>query len=150
MSLAMCAVARRLRCLNITLPVCTRRVRLFHFVLAFTAAVAVACPESLVAQAFNADTRSTENEWCVARGGGGDPPSCLYENLVTCAVAAIKIGGSCVAKSSLAVVVPEEKPVARAVSHPAPARARKDTMSAAQREKLFREFIEWKQQQANQ
>ncbi len=150
MSLAMCAIARRLPCLNTTLPVRTRRACVFRLVLAFAAAVAVAWPEALAAQAFEADTRSTESEWCVARARGGDPPSCIYENLVTCTVAAISSGGSCVAKSSLPVVVPEEKPVARAVSHPAPARARKDTMSAAKREKLFREFILWKQQQANQ
>ncbi len=131
--------------------------------LVFGAAAMVASIHSGAAQSAPSETRSADNGWCVDEGGKGGSISCAYDNFLSCMVAALRAGGSCVERSKLTTVDTDgAAPAKPARSSPAPRRnalapaarrspaPRKTTLSAADREKLFREFIRWDQQRSAQ
>lgn len=134
--------------------------RAMYVFLAFGTAVVLAGFDARAGEALDVDTNRAERAWCVERAGSGDPPSCMYDNVVACAVAAITRGGFCRERASLAVIATAEKAVvARPIRHRAHALVRRSmrstsrhraaaswrrgTMSITERENLFREFVEW-------
>jgi hypothetical protein len=131
--------------------------------LVFGAAAIVISIHCGAAQAAPADTRPADGGWCVDEGGNGGSISCAYDNFLSCVVAALRAGGSCVERSKLTTAGTDGGPPARpSRAGPAPRRnaqtpaahhtaaPRKTTLSAADREKLFREFIRWDQQRSAQ
>ena len=106
--------------------------------------------------AFDADATTAENAWCIETSESGGPPNCAFHNFLSCAVAAIGVGGSCKAGS----FVPAD-PV-NASNHRAPDSPRRSAksniphqadvspLSAVDREKLFREFVDWNRRRSNQ
>ena len=131
----LCTAGIRLLCLN------APRARVIHLLLTF-GVIAVACLDARATKALDADAVTAENGWCIERAGSSDPPSCIYRSFLACAVAAISAGGSCRSMSSLS----EQKAPARARPSRLPASSPRSTLSAVEREKLFREFIRWHRQ----
>jgi hypothetical protein len=76
------------------------------------------------------------NASCVTRDGSRVPGGCAYDDFVTCGIAAIGAGGSCKARSSL-----------MATAHAAVPLPRPRKVSAAEHDKLFREFVRWRNEQ---
>jgi len=71
------------------------------------------------------------NASCVTRDGSRVPGGCAYDDFVTCGIAACKARSSLIAATAHAAV-------------PLP-RPRK--VSAAEHDKLFREFVRWRNEQ---
>jgi len=125
-------------------------------VLAFGAVVAALCLEARTVNALDADVTTAESAWCVETADSGVPPNCTYRDFLACAVAAIRAGGSCKAGSSIAADTIDGS------RRPAPASSRRSTqstinhrmhessLSIAEREKLFHEFVEWNRRRSNQ
>jgi hypothetical protein len=115
-------------------------------------AVVVAGIDARAAQAFDAEASNAGapgHAWCVTRDGNGAPAACKYDNFVTCGIAAIVAGGSCMARSSLfaaAVEVPLPRPRKLSAAKPLlQKRAAAATMSG--NDKLFRKFVRWSSEQ---
>jgi hypothetical protein len=77
--------------------------------------------------------------WCVVRSSL--QPDCAYANLVTCSVNAILKGGHCIKAEWSA----KRTVTAEAVSQRQRRKAARRNPSAAENDKLFREFERWKE-----
>jgi hypothetical protein len=76
--------------------------------------------------------------WCVARSN--QQPDCAYDNLVTCGLNAMLKGGHCIKAEWSA------KPIATAeASQRQRRKVARRSPSAAQNDKLFKEFERWKE-----
>ena len=121
-------------------------------VLGLGAVIAALC---LDAHTVNAET-TAKSTWCVETAEGGGPPDCTYDNYLTCVVAAIRAGGLCkvVADVPAEAIDPSRQraPASsrRSTQSKTTDRTRSSSLSAAKREKLFREFDEWSRRRANQ
>lgn len=148
----------RAMCLNAPLRVHPWPVGVLHLVVAFGAAVATLCLDPRSVKALAGDANTPESAWCVGRAGSDVPPSCIYDNFLTCGWAAIQAGGLCKARSSLPVATKRRETAAIPLQHHAHALLRRKAhstaphrtalsqrsmLSMAEREKLFREFVEW-------
>lgn len=116
------------------------RLTAYVFMLLLGGTVAVGSARA--AQANDVDA-TPSYPWCVARGDL--PPDCRYSDPLACNIAAFLTVGACVkAESSLS-------PAATVAA--APVRQKRKTaqrkLSAAQHDKLFREFVRWKRDAAN-
>jgi hypothetical protein len=133
-----------------------RPAGVLHLAVAFGVVVAALSLNVRTVNALDADATTAESAWCIEASDSGAPPNCTYRDFLTCAVAAIQVGGSCKAASS----IPAE--AVDASSHRAPDSWRRSTksniphrmhessLSGVEREKLFREFVEWNRRRSNQ
>ena len=124
-----------------------------HLVVGFGAIAAAACVD---VHMVNAAPTAAKSAWCVETADSGVPSNCTYDNYLTCAVAAIRAGGLCKTESG----IPQN--AIDASHHRAPAssrrsaqsttafRVRESSLSTVEREKLFREFVEWNRRRSNQ
>ena len=152
-------------CMHLLLRVRLWSAGVSHLVVASAALLAAVSLVTSSVNALETNANTAESGWCVEQAGSGDPPSCVYGNFLTCGMAAITTGGSCKPRSSLPVAATERKPVTRASSHrapvsvarntratavrPAPTASRMSALSAAEREKLFRDFVQWRRQRSD-
>jgi hypothetical protein len=154
------------------------RLSVLVFSLAFGAAVAyldAGTARALDAQAPEALAQAPVAPWCIQRILGNEPPACVYESFISCAMAAVAHGSWCRSRSSLsaqdaakqnspaAVQAPQSR--ARTSLHHRKAAAHRPKITASQqdskisasphhkitaaeREELFREFMRWKRRSA--
>lgn len=130
-------------------------------IVAVAMLLAALCVTIESAEALEATANRADSGWCTERAGSGEPASCIYSNFVTCGIAAIAIDGSCKSRSSLQARPIEKKPRMRAIQDHAASlsisarsgsshrSALPSTVSIAEREKLFREFVEWRRQRSD-
>lgn len=151
-------------CLNALMRVRLSGIGVLDLLVAGAAFLAALSAGTSSAQALEANAAAAEGQWCVERADSG-PPSCIYDNFLSCGVAALTTHGSCKARSSLPAAVTERKPATRtahqrgltsarnrtrvATGPETPDSSRATTLSSAKREKLFRDFVEWRRQHAD-
>jgi len=157
---------------------------LLHLLAASAALVAAVCLDTHAANAL--DAAAGKSGWCVQTSDSGAAPSCVYDDVVTCTVAAIRAGGICKTSETVAAEAAEasrhraapsprqsapstappqqsEQPAApprRSAPPTAPSRASaqstaphhesESSLSKPQREKLFRDFVEWSRRHSEQ
>jgi hypothetical protein len=123
-----------------------------HLVVGFGAIVAALC---LDARTVNAEPTTARSPWCVETADSGAPPDCSYDSYLACAVAAIGAGGLCKAESSIpAETTDPSRHRAAALpprnTHPTTTHRKPNSSPpTAEREKLFREFVEWSRRRSN-
>ncbi len=127
-----------------------------RLIVTFGAVVTALCLDTHTVNALDADATTAEDAWCVAVADSGVPPSCTYSDFLVCTVAAIRAGGSCKARSSIptdAIDASGHRASAssrRSTQSTAASRTRDSSLSSAEREKLFRQFVEWSRRRSNQ
>ena len=119
-----------------------------HLALAFGVVVAALSLNVGAINALDADAGTAESTWCVETSDSGAPPTCTYHDFLTCAAAAMGAGKSCKAGSSIQTNVDANNQRAtdasrRSAKPTTPRRMREAPLSATERARLFREFIEW-------
>lgn len=144
--------------LKAPLRVHRRPTGVLQLIVAFGAIVATLCLGARTVKALDANANTAEGAWCVERDGV--PPTCTYNDFLTCAVTAIRGGGSCKARSSIPVTAIDANPnrtpalSRRSTRSTNPHRAhdpsRISTLSNAERERLFRKFVEWSRRRSDQ
>jgi len=155
MSRVLCAVTIRLPCLSALLRAGTRCDRMSYICLVLVL-FATVCLNTRTANALEGDKGFGESGWCVVGALSGSPLACVYDNLLSCIVAAIRTGGACKSRSSPAVAAIEAEaaapPAAATAAKPRPRHtaAPKKRKTAESRDKLFRDFIQWDQQHSSQ
>ena len=133
-----------------------RPTGVLHLALAFGAAVAALSLNVGTINALDADAVSAESAWCVETPDSGAPPNCTYHDFLTCAAAAMGAGGSCKAGASIptnAIDANNQRATdvsRRSTKSTIPRRMREAPLSVTEREKLFREFVEWNRGRSNQ
>lgn len=109
------------------------------FLLLFGAAVVI----GTTARAAHADDAGAElaHSWCIAHSD--QQPDCVYDDLVACSFNALLTGGFCVKAEPIAVpaAAAEAVPVRQRRKPP----RRKVSASQHDNDKLFREFVRWKE-----
>lgn len=151
-------------CLNPLVRVRPGRIGVFDLAVAVTAFLTVLAVDASPVNALDATASTTESKWCVERTDSGEPPSCIYDNFLSCGMAAITTHGWCKARTSLPATA-EQKPATRtarqrgstssptgtqgATVQSTPASSQIPSLSSAKREKLFRQFVEWRRQHAD-
>ena len=129
---------------------------LLHLAVALGIVVAALSLTAGTASALDADATTAESAWCVEASDGGAPPNCTYHDFLTCTVVAVRVGGSCKARSSIpAEAVDASSRRApnssrRSAKSNIPHGMRESSLSAVEREKLFHEFVEWNRRRASQ
>jgi hypothetical protein len=127
-----------------------------HLGLAFGVAVAALSLNVGASNALDADAGTAESTWCVETPDSGAPPNCTYHDFLTCAAAAMGAGGSCKAGSSVqtnAVDANSQRASdasRRSAKSAVPRRPREAPLSDTEREKLFRDFVEWNRGHSSQ
>ena len=133
-----------------------RPTGVLHLALAFGGAVAALGLSIGTINAFDADAGTAESTWCVEAPDSGAPPNCTYHDFLTCAAAAMGAGGSCKAGSRVqANAVDANNQRAsdasrRSAKSAVPRRPREAPLSATEREKLFRDFVDWNREHSSQ
>jgi hypothetical protein len=129
---------------------------MLHLVMAIGAVIAALCLDARTVNALDADATTAESAWCVEAADSGVPPNCAYHDFLTCAVAAIRAGGSCKAGSSIpadAIDASGRRASAssrRSTQSTITHRMHDSSLSIAEREKLFHEFVEWNRRRSTQ
>ena len=87
--------------------------------------------------------------WCVIQRDSRDQPAC-YENLISCVMAALTQASSCAQRPSLGppskhAANQRASGVVQLPGHRAHASPRHRKLTAEERDKLFREFQQWKE-----
>ena len=133
-----------------------RPTGVLHLALAFGVAVAALSLNVGTINALDADAGTAESTWCVETPDSGAPPNCTYHDFLTCAAAAMGAGGSCKAGSSIptnAIDANNQRATdvsRRSTKSTIPRRMREAPLSVTERQKLFREFVEWNRGRSNQ
>ena len=133
-----------------------RPTGVLHLALAFGVAVAALSLNVGTINALDADAVTGESAWCVETPDSGAPPNCTYHDFLTCAAAAMGAGGSCKAGSSIptnAIDANNQRATdvsRRSTKSTIPRRMREAPLSVTERQKLFREFVEWNRGRSNQ
>ena len=133
-----------------------RPTGVLHLALAFGVAVAALSLNVGTINALDADAVTAESAWCVETPDSGAPPNCTYHDFLTCAAAAMRAGGSCKAGSSIptnAIDANNQRATnvsRRSTKSTIPRRMREAPLSVTERQKLFREFVEWNRGRSNQ
>lgn len=127
-----------------------------HLALAFGVVVAALSLNVGTINALDADAGTAESTWCVETPDSGAPPNCTYHDFLRCAAAAMGAGGSCKAASSMPANAADANnqrasdASRRSTKSTTPRRMREAPLSATEREKLFREFVEWNRGRSDQ
>ena len=133
-----------------------RPTGVLHLALVFGVAVAALSLNVGTINALDADAVTAESAWCVETPDSGAPPNCTYHDFLTCAAAAMGAGGSCKAGSSIptnAIDANNQRATdvsRRSTKSTIPRRMREAPLSVTERQKLFREFVEWNRGRSNQ
>ena len=133
-----------------------RPTGVLHLALAFGVAVAALSLNVGTINALDADAVTAESAWCVETPDSGAPTNCTYHDFLTCAAAAMGAGGSCKAGSSIptnAIDANNQRATnvsRRSTKSTIPRRMREAPLSVTERQKLFREFVEWNRGRSNQ
>jgi L-lactate utilization protein LutB len=84
-------------------------------------------------------------QWCVIKHDGGSNQLKCYDNPITCVMAAIADASSCTQQSPTEMAVGSGASSAIPLPLPRPRVLSRDrTLTAAQRDQLFRDFVRWK------
>lgn len=112
--------------------------------LALGASIAGANANAAAAPDAAATAPAPSASWCIAQQDGS---STCYENLFTCIIAGIAHAGSCTQRPGVDTPSANEVPQ-RPTAMPRRARVpmHNHSLNAAQREKLFRDFVKWTDQ----
>jgi hypothetical protein len=132
-----------------------RPAGVLHLALTFGVVVAALSLNIGTINAFDADAGTAESTWCVETPDSGAPPNCTYHDFLACAAAAMGAGGSCKAGSSIQTNADANNQRAtdasrRSAKSTIARRMRDAPLSATEREKLFREFVEWNRGRSDQ
>jgi hypothetical protein len=123
--------------------------RAWRFVVSLGLGVMGLCLAPHPVTAADSDTSPVEQAWCVEVTDSTAPSDCTYSDFLVCTMRAMRSGGSCKARSSLQTdaanarggrsTTPSRRSTAAIPGHPKP----DSSLSAADREKLFHQFVEW-------
>src|SRR5215831_5799034 len=137
---------------------------LLHLLAASAALVAAVGLDTHAVHAL--DAAAGKSGWCVQTSDSGAAPSCVYDDVVTCTVAAIRAGGICKTSETVAAEAaeasrhraapsprqsaPPTAPPRASAQSTAPHHESESSLSKPQREKLFRDFVEWSRRHSEQ
>lgn len=130
--------------------------RVLHVLLGLGVAVTGLGIDHRTVNAADADAPTVEHAWCVEVTGSAASPDCTYSDFLVCTVAALRSDGSCKPRSSMQADAADPRPTRssapprRSVNPTAIHPKRDSPLSPADREKLFRRFVEWTQGRSNQ
>ena len=123
--------------------------RAWHFVVSLGLGIMGLCLTPYPVTAADSDTSPVEQAWCVEVADSSAPSDCTYSDFLVCTMRAMRSGGSCKARSSMQTdaanaragrsTAPSRRSPAAMAGHPKPG----SSLSAADREKLFHQFVEW-------
>ena len=122
-----------------------------QLVVGFGAVVAALCLDARAVNALDASAATPNSTWCVETPDGSVSHDCTYDNYLVCALAAIRAGGVC--KVAETVVASHPRPAAsprRRAQVTNVSRTGEPPLTVAEREKLFRAFVEWNQRRTDQ
>jgi hypothetical protein len=118
---------------------------MLQLIVGFGAVVAALCLDARTVNALDAHAATPNGAWCVETTEGSGALDCTYDSYLVCAVAAIRDSGLC--KAAETVVASHPRPAAsprRSAPVTHASRTGDSPLTVTQREKLFREFVEWK------
>jgi len=109
--------------------------------IALGASIAAANPNAAAGPDAAATGPIPSNAWCVTQRDGSRT---CYESLFTCIIAGIAREGSCTQQPALdAQGANEVRQRPPPTPHRTPVSAHNHSLSAAQQEQLFRDFVKW-------